>query len=171
MSRRQKIPQTAPKLVWGTSPGGLRKDSLCLWGDFSSISAPAEQKLGRKKANRRSKIGVSGPLYSYFHQGEPPQAQYHLLLQIHTQIKKWRWWPPGIYMLQGQFPQAEYQLLRKIDTYIKKMAVVAPCYLHASGTAPAGRAPAPPADRHLNQKNGGSGPLFFTIPEARPSNV
>jgi hypothetical protein len=39
---------------------------------------------------------------------------------------------------------------------------VAPCFLHASGTASAGRVPAPPADRHLNQKIGDDGTLFFT---------
>ena len=41
------------------------------------------------------------------------------------------------------------------------MTIVAPCFLHASGTASASRVPAPPAGRQLNQKKCDSRPLFL----------
>ena len=42
-----------------------------------------------------------------------------------------------------------------------KVKIELPSFLHASGTASAGRVPAPPAGRNLNQKNCDSGPLFL----------
>ena len=41
------------------------------------------------------------------------------------------------------------------------MAIVAPYMLLASGTASAGRVPAPPEDTSVNEKNGDSCPLIF----------